>query len=275
MEMLPYLLVAEKSILKLIGQTVSALEKYANPAGIYIVIPSGQLKAFGARLTDRVILVPEEDVLPDWSLARVRSMLPKRPERAGWYLQQFLKLSFFKHVEVPRYVIWDADTVMLKPPVLERNARVVMNTAKEYHQPYFDTFQRLFGVVPTLPLSTISQYMLIDSAICMKMQQEICTRGQREDWVEVLLSGLPGKSISEFSEYETYANYLAHINRSGIELQSSKWFRYGSEILADPESVSLEQIETRFAGYSHVAFERHRSTFARRLGSHILLTLGL
>jgi hypothetical protein len=274
MEKLPYLLVAEKSLLKIIGQTVSALEKYANPAAIYVVVPSGQLEAFGVLLQDRVLLVPEEDVLPEWPLARVKSFLPKQPERAGWYLQQFLKLGFGRYGGIPRYVIWDADTVMLQSPVLERNARVVMNTAKEYHQPYFDTFRRLFGVAPTLPRSMISQFMLIDSAICLRMQGEICASGQGSDWIKVLLNSLPGRSISEFSEYETYANYLAHIKPTGIELQTSKWFRYGSEIFPDQESVSLEQIEKRFSGYAYVAFERHQSSAVRWLGSHALLMLG-
>ena len=273
MEKLPYLLVAEKHLLNIIRQTVSALIKHANPAGIYVVVPGGQLEAFQARLKDRVILVPEGDVLPEWPLASVKSMLPKQPARAGWYLQQFLKLSFGKYAGVARYVIWDADTVMLQPPVLERSGRVVMNTAKEYHQPYFDTFRRLFGVAPTLPHSMISQYMLIDSAVCLQMQQNICARGQGVDWIEVLLRGLPGASISEFSEYETYANYLAHINPIGVELQTRKWFRYGSEIFPDQESASLEQIEKRFAGYGYVVFERHRSSAVRRLGAHALLML--
>lgn len=274
MEKLPYLLVAEKSLLKIIGKTISALEKHANPAGIYVVVPGGQLEAFRAVLTDRILLVPEEDVLPEWPLARVKSILPKQPGRAGWYLQQFLKLGFGNYAGVARYVIWDADTVMLQPPVLERSGRVVMNTAREYHQPYFDTFRRLFGVAPTLPRSMISQYMLIDSAICWQMLQEICSRGQAADWVEVLLRGLPGTSISEFSEYETYSNYLAHINPVGIELQANKWFRYGSEIFPDQGLVSLEQIEKRFAGYGYVAFERHPSSAGRWLGSRALLMLG-
>lgn len=270
----PYLLVAERNLLKIIWQTVTALEKYASPTEIYVVVPGDQLKAFRAILKNRVILVAEEDVLPEWSLVRVKTMLPKQPERAGWYLQQFLKLIFGKYANIPSYVIWDADTVMLQPPILERNSRVVMNTAKEYHQPYFDTFQRLFGFAPTLPFSMISQYMLIDSAVCLQMQHEICARGQGADWIEVLLKGLPGTSISEFSEYETYANYLAHINPAAIELQTSKWFRYGSEIYPNHESVNLDQIEKRFVGYSYVAFERHRPNAVRWLGSHVLLMLG-
>ena len=275
MKQLPYLLVAEKSLLKIIGKTVSALEKHASPSGIYVVVPGDQLDAFRAVLGGRVILVPEEDVLPEWPLARVKSMLPKQPGRAGWYLQQFLKLGFGKYAGVARYVIWDADTVMLQPPVLERGARVVMNTAKEYHQPYFDTFRRLFGFAPSLRRSMISQYMLIDSAICLQMEQEICARGQDADWIDVLLRGLPGTSISEFSEYETYANYLAHINQDGIELQTSKWFRYGSEIFPDHESVSLEQIEKWFAGYGYVAFERHGTNFVKYLRAKYLMLLGI
>jgi len=252
-----------------------SLEKHANPAGIYVVVPAGQRDAFREVLADRVQVVVEEDVLPNWPLSRVKSMLPKQPRRAGWYLQQFLKLGFGQYAHVPRYVIWDADTVMLRPPVLEKDGKVVMNTAKEYHQPYFDTFRRLLGVAPVLPRSMISQYMRIDSAVCLQMQQEISARGQGDGWIEVLLRGLPGTSISEFSEYETYANYLAHINPAGIELQTSKWFRYGSEIFPDQESVSLEQIEKRFAGYGYVAFERHDCNVVKRIFANVFVFFSL
>jgi hypothetical protein len=270
---LPYLLVAENSLLKIIRQTVMSLEKHANPAEIYIVVPDAQLNDFREVLGDRVQFVAEEDVLPDWPLLRVKSMLPKQPGRAGWYLQQFLKLGFGQYAHVPRYVIWDADTVMLRRPVLEKDGKVVMNTAKEYHQPYFDTFRRLFGLAPSLPCSMISQYMLIDTTVCLQMQSEICAGGHSVDWIEVVLRGLPGISHSEFSEYETYANYLVHINPVGIEPISDKWFRYGSEIFPDQESISLYQIEKRFAGYSYVAFERHRSSIIRRLGARGQLML--
>ncbi len=252
-----------------------SLEKHANPAEIYVVVPGAQLNAFREVLGNRVRLVAEEDVLPDWPLLRVKSMLPKQPGRAGWYLQQFLKLGFGQYAHVPRYVIWDADTVMLRRPVLEKDGKVVMNTAKEYHQPYFDTFRRLLGVAPVLQRSMISQYMQIDSAVCLQMQQEICARGQGTDWIEVLLRGLPGTSISEFSEYETYANYLAHINPTGIELKTSKWFRYGSEIFPDQGAISLEQIEKRFAGYGYVAFERHDCSVLKRIFANIFVFCSL
>lgn len=270
---LPYLLVAEKSLLKIIGHTVSALEKYGDPAEIYLVVPDEQIEAFQTVLLNRVVLVPEEKLLPEWPLARIRSMLAKQSGRAGWYLQQFLKLAFGRYSGIERYVIWDADTVMLQPPVLERCGRVIMNKAKEYHQPYFDTFRRLFGIAPTLPCSTISQYMLIDTAICLQMQKEICAHGEGTDWIEVLLRGLPGTSISEFSEYETYANYLAYIRPTAFELGSRKWFRYGSEIFTNLERVSVEQIEERFAGYSYVAFERHPPSLCRNLVSKLRLAL--
>lgn len=274
MEKLPYLLVAEKSLLPIISKTVSSLLKYADPLYIYVVVPEAQLEQFRSTLHATVKLVSEETVLPQWPLQRVRSLLPRHPERSGWYLQQFLKLGFGQFSQLPKYVIWDADTVMLQPPTLIRNGKFVFNTAREYHLPYFATFRRLLGRDPTLRRSAISQYMLIESDICQRLQQEICTIGAHTDWIETLLASLPGDSISEFSEYETYANYVAQILPDKVELQEVNWFRYGAEIFRSLDDVSLENIESRFSGYAYVAFERHGTSIARRIGARLLLLMG-
>lgn len=270
-----YLLVAEKSVHKIIRLTISALEKYADPDRIYVVVPSSQIDIFRPISKGRVVLISEEDVLPQWPLSRIKLMLSKYPSRAGWYLQQFLKLSFSNYAGIGQYVIWDADTVMLKSLELRRDDRIVMNANKKLHKPYFDTYRRLFGFEPTLKRSMISQYMLIDHDVCLQMQQEICRYGDGKDWIEVTLRGLPQMSISEFSEYETYANYLEKKYPDGIHFQTAKWFLYGSEIFPNLDVVSLEQVEKRFCGYSYVAFERHPYKFTRRLGSRLQLILGL
>ena len=271
----PYLLVAEESLLSIITHTVESLEKYADPSQIYLVVPAHQFKKFRLKLNDRVVIISEDEVLPNWSINRIKSFLPNNPSRAGWYLQQFLKLCFGSYSGLGHYVIWDADTIMLNSPQLLVDGRIVMNRSKEYHQPYFDTYLRLFGIQPTLTKSMISQYMLIDYKVCLAMQNEIIRNKTCQDWIGVVLEGLPGRSISEFSEYETYANFFAKFHPDSFRVSKVKWFRYGAYIINDVENVSFYQIRNVFNKYNYVAFERHSNNHIKKILAIILLKLSI
>jgi hypothetical protein len=200
-------------------------------------------------------------------------MLPRQPQRAGWYLQQFLKLSFGQYAGVFRYLIWDADTVLLKPIEFFDGEMVLLNRAREFNKPYFDTFERLLGYAAPLKSSVISQYAPIESAHVGEMQNQIESRHGRE-WIEAVLAGLPGDFQSEFSEYETYGNFLASRYPHKIRLVRHKWLRYGADVVGNVETQSLEALKRKFARYSYVAFERHQSSIAKSLGTRACWMFG-
>lgn len=267
----PYVLVAERSVLGSIDSVVASLEKHGGAEAITIVVPASQVTEFRSTRCGSHEVLSEDDILPGWPLGRVRSQLGRRADRAGWYLQQFLKLAFGVARGVEWYVIWDADTVMLRRPAFESaDGRVLMNAAREHHRPYFDTFRRLFGEDPVLHASVVSQYMLIDTSVVRQMFAEIEAR-HRCGWVEAILGNLPGRSPSEFSEYETYANYLERRRPGAVTLTRERWFRYGSEIVPADRRNELASIERTFARYAYVSFERHGSNTVRRALAHLLL----
>lgn len=273
-ERLPYVLVAEALLLPLIGVVIAGLKRYANPASITLVVPQHQTDAFKATVGESAAIISEDAVLPDWPLSRVRNRLA-HPNRAGWYFQQFLKLSFGQFSGVPAYVIWDADTIPLAPPLLRDGERTLFCAAKEYNPPYFDTYKLLLNLEPVLERSAISQYMYIETPIVEALQSTIIEKASAPTWIDAVLDALPGKSISEFSEYETYANFLMSRHPGRGRMIDVPWFRYGAEIYPDCAQITLEDLEKRFARYSHVAFERHPRKFLRRVAAHSKLTFGL
>ncbi len=273
---LPFLLVAERSVLPIIGLTLRGIQAYGNPESSSIVAPASQIGEFDVASNFGAKVISEDEVLAEWNLERVRDALPQQPGRAGWYLQQFLKLNFGFYARVPRYVIWDADTVMLSRINFTENGLTVMNSAREYHQQYFETFRKLFGRDAPLRRSVISQYMLIETQIVQEMRSTIESRFGK-DWIEAILSALPGDTLCEFSEYETYGNFLADRYHDRMKLDRIKWFRRGAEIVRDPALEDFDAIRKRFAGYAYVAFERHHAdSFLRRLRGRgsLLLRLG-
>ena len=65
--------------------------------------------------------IREDSLAPDLSLAAVRNALPRKLRvRAGWYLQQLLKLGVSVHVPslTERFVIWDSDLIVLRRTAL-------------------------------------------------------------------------------------------------------------------------------------------------------------
>lgn len=273
-ERLPYVLVAEALLLPLIGVVIAGLKKYANPASITLVVPKHQTDAFKSTVGESATVISEDAVLPDWHISRVRDRLAHQ-NRAGWYLQQFLKLSFGQFSGAPAYVIWDADTIPLAPPLLRDGEMTLFCAAQEHNPPYFDTYKLLLGLEPVLKRSAISQYMYIETSIVEDLQSTIIENAGASTWIEAILDALPGESISEFSEYETYANFFMSRHPGRGRMIDVPWFRYGAEIYPDCAQVTLEDLEKRFARYSHVAFERHPRRFLRRAAAHSKLFFGL
>lgn len=271
---LPYVLVAEASLIPLIRVVVLGLLKHANPASITLIAPEHDVDAFIASVGKTATVISERAVLPDWPLERVRDRLAQQ-NRAGWYLQQFLKLSFGQFIGAAAYVIWDADTVPISRPVLREGQTTLFCTAPEHNPPYFETYRRLLHMKPTLKQSVISQYMHIETPIAVELQSAIMKNTGSTSWIDAVLNVLPGKGPSEFSEYETYANFFAATRPALCRTVNLPWFRYGAEIYPDFGRVTLEELERRFIKYRHVAFERHPDSLRRRIAAYAKLSLGI
>ena len=115
--------------------------------------------------------------------------------------------------------------------------------------------------------------MLIKTPVVVELKDNIKHITKSRCWISGILKSLPGKDISEFSEYETYANFFVSQNPSKFKLTDIKWFRYGAEIFNDMTTVTYEEVSQKFRGYQHVAFERHPPNFKRKILAHILLGL--
>ena len=253
------LLVAEKSVLPILRQSITGLFKWGIADEAVVAIPSRDMSAFAEFKRSSIQVVAEDEFLEGHSLDSIGGRLGSFRDRSGWYLQQFAKLGFARVANEAHYIIWDADTVALGPIEMVRNGRTQMVIAKEFHKPYFETYERLFLTKPPLRASAISQYMRINTGCAKEMLDKIeQTHGR--DWIDAILSVLPLKCSSEFSEYETYANYIHLEHPQEAEFVHRKWFRHGSDILRMDQAPSNEEIEACFKGYACVAFERRMHT---------------
>ena len=158
----------------------------------------------------------EDEILEGMTLASVREIMIKRggnPQRAGWYLKQLLNMYYAFVCQKNYYLVWDADTIPVKPIYfLNRRGEMFFNMKTEHHLPYFETIKKFFGdtlkfMQPPNP-SFISEGMIIKSDIMRELLTEM---GGKNFWRNIL-NAIDSKDLSGsgFSEFETYGTYLVN-----------------------------------------------------------------
>jgi hypothetical protein len=154
-----------------------------------------------------------------FGLDTIATLLETR-ERAGWYLQQLIKLYFpSTHPAcLDRVLAVDADTIFLRPCRFTENNRIVLNLGHEFHKPYFEHMARMHPAlqnrtpIPALRIACCS----IDAGWQASRARWRCTTEAVSGFAKIFLTAVDPdyRLLSGASEYETYFNYclLRHLD---------------------------------------------------------------
>lgn len=267
------------------------LQKFLPHRRLVVFTAGENIRRFSKSLSHRTEYIDEDTVFPDLKLKTLKRelRLPGFPEGAGWYFQQFLKLSYPRiRPDAERYLIWDADTVPLRPfSVFGPSGKVLLTPATMEackppygvyldmktvlkieratcpHLPYFENYQHLLGEKPFLDRSFIAQQMPIHVPTLQSLVRIIEHRfpGQ-ESWPWKILKNLRGKSGNLFSEYETYAQFAQRHAPELHEVRPLLWSRAGRFAKWHSPTTQL----ARWAGeLDYVALECWASPLRRSL----------
>ncbi len=210
-----------------------------------------------------LILIDQDELIPGMTLSKLREYpLPFFPAGAGWYFQQFLKWGFAGTCDPSEgYLIWDADTILLRPLEFKDNdGRTLLTTSSEYHEPYFETYEALLGHRPHERISFISQHQWIEVNILRQLLDDISGMNGR-NWPWEIMAKLRGDGTNLFSEYETYGHYCLTRHPEACALRQLPWSRDGRSLAGfPPHPVKLPSLTDRFA---FVSFESNRSLKGR------------
>jgi len=260
------------------------------------------IRHFTQELGSEVECINEDEVFSDMKLDDLRSKvnLPGFPKSAGWYFQQFLKLSYPKiRQEVERYLIWDPDTVPLRafdifgpngevfltpatmeaarPPSgvrMDRKTTENMQVATRPHPSYFENFNYIFGENLQPLRSFVAQHMPIHVPTLCAMIKKIEGRFLgNESWRWKIIKNLRGNSPNLFSEYEFYAHFALLNSPALHKIRALSWSRAGRLSWWRSPDVQLRDWATHL---DYVALERWASPFRRGLVQGFnLLPLGI
>jgi hypothetical protein len=226
---------------------------------LHVIAPAHDCGQISARLGRRATVISEDGFIPGMTLAELRKLnRPHFPQAAGWYFQQFLKLQFaFLDPGDDYYLIWDADTVPLRPlEFFDATGRMLLTQAAEHHPPYFATYQRLLQEPPNREFSLIAQHMVVQKSVAREMLARIQQRaGDGKNWAWAIMENLSAPGDNLFSEYETYGHYLKNHYPERVRFIERPWLREGTEYTRGwiPSARDLQWLGQK---YDYVAFER-------------------
>ena len=235
------------------------------PRHIWVACRSGWTLFSRLILGRSVSILNEDTMIPDMTLAALRELpVEPFPKGAGWYYQQLIKYSFsFHQPEVPYYLIWDADTIPLRPlSFFSSEGKSLLAESDELHLPYRESYQRLFLEEPPSGLkSFIAQHMMMKKAIVQEMLTTIDANfAGNESWAWKLMRSLPSKGLNLFSEYETYGWYSTLHYPDQISRINRRWLRDGiSHLGYPPTSAKLARLS---ASFDYTSFEANRASWA-------------
>ncbi len=236
---------------------VDGLRRHLGPLNIVVATARKDFRAFEQAFGATVTLVDENELIPQMTLAQIQALpLPHFPRAAGWYFQQLLKYAWsFQNTGNGYFLIWDADTILLRPlSFFDAEGRVIMTQATEYHAPYFATFEKLFGFPAPYEFSFISQHQMIDKSRLQEMLKSIEARFPScPNWAWAILQALPPQGPNLFSEYETYGHWMKRFHPEEMAYRNLPWFRDGTEVAGFPPRP--RELEKFSRDYFFVAFE--------------------
>jgi hypothetical protein len=249
---------------------IKYIKKNISFKNIHIITPKKSIAEFRKRLGDEIIIHDENCMIQGVTIKNLKVIpLAKFSQGPGWYFQQLLKYQFAFHDQSDDYyLIWDADTIPLKPiKFFDEKNRMLFTKASEFHLPYFQTYRKILEEEPHRECSFISQHMIVQKSVMRKMLQKIeDTCEGNENWAWKIMKNLQGEGSNRFSEFETYGHFIKNHYPERIALRELPWLRHGARICGRlPSNRNLKQLSQ---DYYYASFEGSDRLY-RRIGRYI------
>jgi len=168
------------------------------------------------QIDDKDIIVIDEQIFP-FSKDDVSNLI-ERKDRAGWYLQQLIKLYAVYTIPdiMETILVIDADTFFTKPTDFFKDGKFCYNYGDEFHKPYFEHMKRLHPYFfKNSTISGICHHMIFQKKYLDEIMFIIEAIHNDKFW-KVFLKNADPNEISGASEYEIYFNYMLTKHRSEL-----------------------------------------------------------
>lgn len=225
------------------------IRKNLNPKRV-VVVSSKKIRSKLSQ-EDNVHFIDEDTLYPGMSFSNIRAIFERKglnPSLTGWFLQQFLKISYALVCKDEYYLVWDADTIPVRPidMIDKENGHPLFNMKPEYISPYFSTLHTLLKLKKSDMESFITEHMLFKTDIMkdliskIEMNSKLNGKAFYEKIIDATDFSMQGTS---FSEFETYGTFCDYYYPNVYQKRHLKTFRAGKIFLgADVNDDILEWV---------------------------------
>jgi uncharacterized short protein YbdD (DUF466 family) len=170
-------------------------------------------------------IIIDEAVFP-YTLDTITNKIEFR-DRAGWYLQQIIKLTAWKYIPeiLDYYLVLDSDVYILKPTIFIDNNIPLYAYGIEHHIPYFDHMKRMHpDLKREKDMSGICHHMVFNR-VFLKEMFEYIERNTSTPFINAFMDAvtIKGSGTSGASEYELYFNYMIAKHSDKIHIRPLIW----------------------------------------------------
>jgi len=170
-------------------------------------------------------------------------------QRAGWYLQQLIKLYFplvNRHC-LEHALVVDADTIFLRPCRFVEDGRPIFNFGNEYHAPYFEHMARLYPTLHRMfAYSGITHCMLFKRTWLDELHKAVEAHAAHAVFWKAYLRAVDSAHGERgASEGEIYFNFCLMFHASDLIIRRFRW----------GEAASLDEV--RANRYDYVSLPHH------------------
>ena len=168
-------------------------------------------------------------------------------KRAGWYLQQLLKI--YSMTVIPgcskTVLVVDADTVFLRPvSFTDQEGRYLYTIGEEAHEPYFVHMAKLHpSLTRTQPVSGICHHMIMKSEVWAEIVALVEGLHHRPFWAVFMDKVVHGEE-SGASEYEIYFHYIFRHHTDSVAFRRLTWKNSGR-----PDQIGVDHENFDYVAY--------------------------
>lgn len=271
-------IICSKEHLPLLDNNIKYIQKNLAPKQIKIITAVSNVDVTTFADDESVVFLNEDEIYPGMTISKIKNTMIKiagTEKRAGWYFQQFLKMAYSLICQDEEYLIWDADTIPLKPLLFKDSNQLYFTMEYRYFKDYFNTLYNLLGYFKKENKSFVAEHMIIDVKIMKELISVIESKEllSGERFYEKILGAIDPKKIlgTGFSEFETYGTYVQYKYPSRYSLRDLEILRNGRSFLGNnPNTDLMNWLSKYYDTVSLELWDKPLPLIPRLLGNKVL-----
>lgn len=197
-----------------LDMTIDLLKKHCDYRNLYVISNKNPDKP-------GIVYINESDLLDGLNYDAIKQYFINRnvkPSRIGWYLQQFLKIAFCYKCDVDNYLVWDADTLMLRHiDFFDDNDRILYDNSRIWKDDVFNkTVEAVLGYPRNVDTTYIVEHMMMNTSYMKEIVSVIAGKFSvsEKDFWRAILNQISDNDLiyGGFSEFEMIGTFMTKIH---------------------------------------------------------------